>query len=409
MGRCKNCRLIFMLVITGGFFLVELVSGHLGNSIALVSDSFNMLSDLISLIIGLTAAKVSRIRRHRWSTYGFARAEVVGALANAVFLAALTFTIFAEAVIRLLRPRRIDDVELVLIVGALGLAVNIIGLILFQDCCSKRKIASRPTGRLATGIEEQRGNKEPTTASALNIRGVLLQVMGDALGSVVVVVAATVFYLLPLDEDELCNWECYVDPSLTIIMVVIVLSSAFPLVKETTVILLQMVPSGIKLHDLDAKLCAVDGVHGVHELHIWELAGGKNIASLHVKCLDASSYKTAALRIREIFHNAGIHSVTIQAEFLDRATDSTVMCSSPCMLRECENKMCCAPPKDHNLEAEGYIEMSNNPPGASSNNAEKDNAEELSILPSYDPTAKDVEEAGKEATNGLLHLHSASL
>ncbi|GCB66437.1 hypothetical protein scyTo_0007878, partial [Scyliorhinus torazame] len=102
---------------------------------------------------------------------------------------------------------------------------------------------------------------------------VLLQVMGDALGSVVVVVAATVFYLLPLDDGEICNWECYVDPSLTIIMVIIVLSSAFPLIKETAIILLQMVPNGIKLLDLDETLCAIDGVQGIHELHIWELAG----------------------------------------------------------------------------------------------------------------------------------------
>ncbi|XP_072365514.1 calcium/manganese antiporter SLC30A10 isoform X2 [Scyliorhinus torazame] len=250
MAGCRNCRLIFMLVITGGFFLVELVSGHLGNSIALVSDSFNMLSDLISLAIGLTAARVSQIRRHHRNTYGFARAEVVGALANAVFLAALTFAIFAEAITRLFKPQRMDDVELVLIVGALGLAVNIVGLILFQDCCFKRKISNDPTGRLATGTEGQRENTASAPASALNIRGVLLQVMGDALGSVVVVVAATVFYLLPLDDGEICNWECYVDPSLTIIMVIIVLSSAFPLIKETAIILLQMVPNGIKLLDL---------------------------------------------------------------------------------------------------------------------------------------------------------------
>ncbi|XP_067844420.1 calcium/manganese antiporter SLC30A10-like [Heptranchias perlo] len=394
MGRYTGniCRLIFMLVLTAGFFVVELVSGHMGNSIALVSDSFNMLSDLISLVIGLTAANVSKIQRHPRNTYGFVRAEVLGALANAVFLAALTFTIFAEAIIRLIRPQKIDDVRLVLIVGALGLAVNIIGLILFQDCCFKKKIGSSRTGTLATGTGEQRENKEPRTASALNIRSVLLHVMGDALGSVVVVVAATIFYVLPLDKDEPCNWECYVDPSLTIIMVIIVLSSAFPLVKETAIILLQMVPKGIKLHDLDEKLSRIDGVHGIHELHIWELSGGKNIASLHVKCLDPSTYKTAALQIREIFHNAGIHSVTIQAEFFDRVTDSVLVCNSPCILKECENKMCCIQQKGYDLDVEGYIEMSNNRPGTScnghtSNRVEEDNVEVVSILAPYNSSA----------------------
>ncbi|XP_048391458.1 calcium/manganese antiporter SLC30A10 [Stegostoma tigrinum] len=415
MGRskCRNGRLIFMLVITAGFFVVELVVGHLGNSLALVSDSFNMLSDLISLVIGLVAASLGKIRRHPRNTYGFARAEVVGALANAVFLAALTFTILAEAIIRLIRPQRIDDVELVLIVGALGLAVNIIGLILFQDCCFQKQVSSKPTGYLATGTGEQRENKAPATASALNIRGVFLHVMGDALGSVVVVVAATIFYVLPLNEDEFCNWKCYVDPSMTIIMVIIVLSSAFPLIKETAIILLQMVPRGVKLHDFDEKLCTLDGVCGIHELHVWELAGGRNIASLHVKCLDLSTYKTAAVQIREIFHNAGIHSVTIQVEFVDTVPGSALMCNFPCIQKECESKMCCISQNDNGQDAEGSIEMLNNPPEASGNglmnsNAAEDNVEELSILPPSDLiTTKQKERM--EATNGLSNLHSTPL
>lgn len=136
MGRYsgKTCRLLFMLVLTAAFFVAELVSGYLGNSIALLSDSFNMLSDLISLCVGLGSGYIARRgARGSRATYGYARAEVVGALSNAVFLTALCFTIFVEAVLRLARPERIDDPELVLIVGALGLAVNVVGLLVFQD------------------------------------------------------------------------------------------------------------------------------------------------------------------------------------------------------------------------------------------------------------------------------------
>lgn len=141
MGRYsgKTCRLIFMLVLTTGFFAAELVSGYMGNSIALVSDSFNMLSDLISLCVGLSTGRIARrSRRGPRATYGYSRAEAVGALSNAVFLTALCFTIFVEAVLRLARPERIDDAQLVLIVGALGLAVNLVGLLVFQNwaaCC----------------------------------------------------------------------------------------------------------------------------------------------------------------------------------------------------------------------------------------------------------------------------------
>lgn len=136
MGRYsgKTCRLIFMLVITVIFFVAEIVAGYMGNSIALVSDSFNMLSDILSLCVGLTASWVSRRAGSGRSTYGWVRAEVVGALANAVFLAALCFSVSMESIKRLVRPEAIDDAGLVLVVGALGLAVNIVGLLIFQDC-----------------------------------------------------------------------------------------------------------------------------------------------------------------------------------------------------------------------------------------------------------------------------------
>lgn len=82
------------------------------------------------------------------------------------------------------------------------------------------------------------------------LAGVLLHVMGDALGSVIVVITAIIFYVRPLRPEDPCNWECYIDPSLTIIMVIIILSSAFPLIKETAVILLQMVPRGLNMEEL---------------------------------------------------------------------------------------------------------------------------------------------------------------
>ncbi|MFT7813228.1 zinc transporter 10-like [Arapaima gigas] len=140
MGRYtgKTCRLIFMLVITTLFFVAEIFAGYFGNSIALVSDSFNMLSDLLSLCVGITAGRVARRPASLRCTFGLSRAEVVGALANAVFLAALCFSVSVQAVNRLAVPEAISDPQLVLVVGALGLGVNVVGLFIFQDfssCC----------------------------------------------------------------------------------------------------------------------------------------------------------------------------------------------------------------------------------------------------------------------------------
>ncbi|XP_039106537.1 zinc transporter 10 isoform X1 [Hyaena hyaena] len=403
MGRYsgKTCRLLFMLVLTVAFFVAELVSGYLGNSIALLSDSFNMLSDLISLCVGLGAGYVARRPRGGLgATYGYARAEVLGALSNAVFLTALCFTICVEAVLRLARPERIDDPELVLIVGALGLAVNVLGLLIFQDCaawlacCGPRRRRRRPPpaeGRcprapgaprgapgppsavagcaasadrkeergatvisnvagdsLNTQNESEETVKKEKKSEALNIRGVLLHVMGDALGSVVVVITAIIFYVRPLKGEDPCNWQCYIDPSLTVVMVAIILSSAFPLIKETAAILLQMVPKGVNMEELMSKLSAVPGISSVHEVHIWELISGKIIATLHIKYQKDRGYQDASMKIREIFHNAGIHNVTIQFEHVDlketmEQKDLQLLCSSPCISKGCEKQLCCPP------------------------------------------------------------------
>ncbi|KAM6217643.1 calcium/manganese antiporter SLC30A10 isoform 1-T1 [Rhynchocyon petersi] len=404
MGRYsgKTCRLIFMLVLTVAFFVAELVSGYLGNSIALISDSFNMLSDLISLCVGLSTGYIARRPvSGSQATYGYARAEVVGALSNAVFLTALCFTIFVEAILRLARPERIDDPELVLIVGALGLAVNLVGLLIFQDCsswfscCRRRHRRQRLGGaRELEGAESRWQPSTPTApradsavtprvapverkkgatvfsnvagdslntqnkpeemiekekkSEALNIRGVLLHVMGDALGSVVVVITAIIFYILPLNRDVPCNWQCYIDPSLTVIMVIIILSSAFPLIKETASILLQMVPKGVDVEKLMSKLSSVPGISNVHEVHIWELVSGKTIATLHIKYENDKAYQDASVKIREIFHNAGIHNVTIQFENGDvtktpEQKDLLLPCSSPCISKSCVKHLCCPP------------------------------------------------------------------
>lgn len=161
----KTCRLLFMLTITSMFFLAELVAGYLGNSIALVSDSFNMLSDIISLSVGLIATRV----RHRSSsprcTYGLVRVEVLGALANAVFLAAVRVTVSAQAFERLAQPEGIDQPALVLVVGSIGLCINVVGLLVFQDWKCLRRKERRTTRRVSepkSNADTEAGRSETT-------------------------------------------------------------------------------------------------------------------------------------------------------------------------------------------------------------------------------------------------------
>ncbi|KAI0242527.1 Zinc/cadmium resistance protein [Lamellibrachia satsuma] len=120
-----------MLALTGGFFLVEIIVGYMTNSLALVGDSYHMLSDVIALLVGYASVRISRWQSKK-NTYGWVRAEVLGALVNAVFLIALCFTIFIEALQRLFHDEHIKDPKLMLIVGGLGLFINLIGLGLFS-------------------------------------------------------------------------------------------------------------------------------------------------------------------------------------------------------------------------------------------------------------------------------------
>ena len=129
--QTKTFRLIAMLSLTLTYFIVELVVGNITNSVALVADAFHMLSDFISLIIGIIAVRISK-RRSDINTYGWVRAEVVGANVNTVFLLALCLTIIFDAVKRFIQPEPIEKVDLLLIVGSIGLGINIIGLFLFQ-------------------------------------------------------------------------------------------------------------------------------------------------------------------------------------------------------------------------------------------------------------------------------------
>ena len=129
----KTGSVLSMLVMTSSFFLVEIIVGYATNSMALVADSFHMLSDVLSLLIGFFALRYSkRSQRTERNTFGWQRAEVLGALVNAVFLIALCFSILVESLKRLVETEEIHNPILVLIVGVVGLLINVVGLILFH-------------------------------------------------------------------------------------------------------------------------------------------------------------------------------------------------------------------------------------------------------------------------------------
>ncbi|KAF8431359.1 cation efflux protein [Terfezia claveryi] len=133
MPMSRSARIVTLLVIDSMFFLLEIIVGYAVHSLALVADSFHMLNDVFSLLVALWAIKLSRQKSTSSYTYGWQRAEVLGALTNGVFLLALCLTIFLEAIQRFFEPQVIKNPVLILIVGSCGLASNIVGIALFHD------------------------------------------------------------------------------------------------------------------------------------------------------------------------------------------------------------------------------------------------------------------------------------
>ncbi|XP_045763556.1 zinc/cadmium resistance protein isoform X1 [Maniola jurtina] len=378
----KKCRLLSMLWLTGTFFFVELIVGYVTNSMALVADSFHMLSDVAALVIAFLSVKMSP---KKWSknTFGWARAEVLGALVNAVFLVALCFSITVEAVQRFIKIEIIHNAKLLVAVGTLGLVLNIVGLFLFHEHGSSHghthggvpppanvrhltelvnSNADMALGH-ATPEEEETDemvppkidklpSKQTPRANAdpgnLNMKGVFLHVLSDALGSLIVVCSALVVWLT--------DWEYkyYIDPALSIVLVILILASVWPLLRESALILLQTVPTHIQVDAIQRRLLEkVDGVLAVHEFHVWQLAGDRIIASAHIRCRNLSEYMKIAEKVKEFFHNEGIHSTTIQPEFVELPLDGNEIISgasaeAPCALHcppndLCHNATCCGP------------------------------------------------------------------
>ncbi|XP_054617720.1 zinc transporter 1a [Dunckerocampus dactyliophorus] len=427
----NRARLLCMLSLTFSFFVVEVVVSRMTSSLSMLSDSFHMLSDVMALVVALVAVRFAeKTQATNKNTFGWIRAEVMGALVNAVFLTALCFTIVLEAVERFTNAHEIEKPQVLAGVGFAGLLVNLLGLCLFHGHAGgghghshgKKKGKGGKSDRAGNGTSGETNNlvgnhsssgdasqtadlscrsntevqinggtlyeeldHDHNSSSQLNMRGVFLHVLGDALGSVIVVINALIFIFVwqPCEKDDLLCvnpciqshvsshnqtqeddkihkvagpcWVLYLDPTLCLIMVCILLYTTYPLLKESALILLQTVPKQINIHRLNERLLCLDGVLAIHELHVWQLAGSRIIATAHIKCHDPTSYMEVAKRIKDFFHNEGIHATTIQPEFVTFSSESQdSLCELSCRT-QCAPKLCCGSADKQNPTSESKV------------------------------------------------------
>lgn len=243
----SNRRLLAgSLAITSTVMVVQVLGAIWSGSLALLADAVHMLTDAAALVIALIAAVVAARPADDRRTFGFQRAEVFGALLNGAILLVLSVWIAIEAVRRLLQP---DPAE---IAGGLMLIVAVVGLLANGGAMWLMSAAQR---------------------TSINVRGAYLEVMGDLLGSAVVIIAAIVVLTT--------GWS-KADAVASLLIAVLIVPRAIGLLREVVSVLSEATPKGMHVQEIREHILSAPGVVDVHDVHVWQLTRGAPVFSAHV-------------------------------------------------------------------------------------------------------------------------------
>ena len=265
--------------LTAAFALVEVAGGWWSGSLALLSDAAHMITDALALGLALFAQSVARRPPSERNSFGYARAEVLGAFVNAVFMLVVVTLIAIEAVQRLMNPAPVAG-GTVMVIAAIGLALNLV-------------VAKLLHGHHAN----------------MNTRAAYLHVLTDALGSVAALLAGAIIW-----------WTGWLaaDPLLSFLVSALMLASTWRLLKQSVNVLMEGVPPHLSYPDIGQALASIPGVENVHDLHVWHMSAERVALSAHV-LIDNPAHWPAVLSagkkvLRESF---AIEHVTLQPGWLD--------------------------------------------------------------------------------------------
>ncbi len=274
--KSNQGRLSLALILTAVFFVVEVVGGVVSNSLALLADAGHMFTDVGALALSLFVAWFSRQPSAPEKTYGYLRWEVLAAFLNGSVLLVVSAGIVWEAAQRFRAPEPLEG-GLMLAVALAGLTVNAISAWILQ----------------------------PVHRHNLNTRGAYLHVLGDLLGSVGTVAAALVI--------RFTGW-LVVDPIASVLVTLLVIRSAWRLVRESVDVLLESTPSHISLGSVRTGLRAIPGIESVHDLHVWTVTSGMVAMSAHAVVREPGNNQKVLEQAVAAMRGLGIDHVTLQVE-----------------------------------------------------------------------------------------------
>ena len=245
-GSSNRTRLCIAIAIIATFLVVEVVGAWISGSLALLADAGHMVSDLLGLVIALVALGIASRPATDRQTFGYQRAEVLGALFNGLLLAGIAVFIAIEAVGRLVDPSEAEVLSApMLIIAAVGLLANLAALFVLR-------------GGAATSI---------------GMRGAYLEVIGDLFGSIAAIVAAVVILTTGLQ---------LADAIASLVIVALIIPRAFVLLRDVVRVLSEAVPHGTDVEAIRAHILGANGVIDVHDVHVWAITSGAPVFSAHV-------------------------------------------------------------------------------------------------------------------------------
>jgi cobalt-zinc-cadmium efflux system protein len=263
--------------VTLAFVVVEVIAGIYAKSLALRADAGHNFTDALALILAAIAFHIQSKPPNDVKTYGYHRAGVLAAFVNALTLLAISIWIFYESWQRLLRPEPVEQWTM-LVVAAIGLVVN---------------------GSIMIGLHRDRHD--------LNVRAAFVHMMGDAFGSIGIMIGAIGIYAT--------GWQ-RIDSVLSILIGFLIIWSAWDIIKESLNVLLEGLPRGLRLNSVIDAMLQVDGVIDVHDLHIWTLGSSAHALSCHVRIEDMPPSESESIlrRINQVLCGFHIHHTTVQFE-----------------------------------------------------------------------------------------------
>ncbi|MCX6095753.1 MAG: cation diffusion facilitator family transporter [Candidatus Bipolaricaulota bacterium] len=286
MSRAKTTRrLAVAMAIATGILALETVGGFASHSLALLSDAGHVLTDLLALGMTLFALRLAERPTNSRATFGYHRVGILVALANGISLIVVASLIVHEAYRRFVAPPAVNAVEL-LVIASVGLAANLAMLALLE-----------------------RGHNED-----LNVRSAWLHVVGDSLGSVGVIASAIVLMIT--------GWP-YVDPIASVLIAFLILANGWGVVRDAAAILLELPPRTLSVKTIESGILAVEGVQGLHDLHLWAITPELPCLSAHVVVAEQTVSEAGEIveAVSKKLEQMGIAHTTLQVEFerCDRA------------------------------------------------------------------------------------------